>query len=123
MQELSFSEVATVGGGLNTDLIYAGFVTGALGAVAAVTMAPALVAVGGIAVIMGGAAMAAGLGDLSGNNSRIGSGTVNWNVGGENFTICKNDHQCTGSISSGSQMWVDGNGNLRSPGPFRRPLA
>lgn len=81
MRTLSVSEVGVVSGGLNEELTISGLVitvAGAIGAtVAAVIAAPIAIPLGiasGVALVLGGTAMAAGIGDLSGGGGGEGGG-------------------------------------------------
>lgn len=81
MRTLSVSEVDVVSGGVDGELVGVGFLVTAAGAVGAIVVgivaAPIAIPLGivsGIALVMGGTAMAAGIGDLSGAGESGGGG-------------------------------------------------
>jgi hypothetical protein len=98
MKTLSVEELDAVAGGINNDLLAVGLGVMFMGGLAVATGGFSLVAVGSIALGLGGWAAAAATGDLSGNGARRGSAEVNWNVAGDNFTICQTNTSCSGTI-------------------------
>jgi hypothetical protein len=88
MRTLSVSEVEVVSGGVNEDLTTAGIILTIIGAagaaVAAVVAAPIAIPLGiasGAALVFGGTAMAAGIGDLSGGGGDGGGRTGTVTIG------------------------------------------
>ncbi|WP_211462077.1 hypothetical protein [Collimonas silvisoli] len=78
IQEMTLQEIDEVYGAVNWRLVSQGFIQTFAGSVAVAVGAASgplgfgLVAVGGVAMVMGGTAMAAGIGDAS----NVGAGTV-----------------------------------------------
>ena len=88
MRTLSVSEVEVVSGGVNEELTLTGLglvIAGAIGAaVVAVIAAPIAIPLGiasGAALVLGGVAMSAGIGDLSGGGGEGGGHTGSVTIG------------------------------------------